>query len=75
MSDRLGSVLFPGDYHPVRPGGQHGDTKNDGYCPKARVFFAAHATRGESAEKSKARLKATSKAAYSSIETLKSGVI
>lgn len=57
MSDRLGSVLFPDDYHPVRAGGRHGDTKNDGYCPKARVFFAAHATRGESATKSKTKIK------------------
>lgn len=45
--DRLGMVLYPGDYTPVRPGGSQGDMKNDGYCPKARIFFAAHATRGE----------------------------
>ena len=42
--DRLGLELYPGDYQPVRAAGPKGDTKNDGYCPKARVFFAAHAT-------------------------------
>ena len=57
MCDRFGSVLFPDDYHPVRAGGRHGDTKNDGYCPQARIFFAAHATRGEAAEKIKEKIK------------------
>lgn len=56
MCDRLGVEQYPGDYQPVRPGGSHGDTKNDGYCPTARVFFAAHATRGESAKKTKDKI-------------------
>ena len=54
--DRLGAELYPNDYHPVRAGGPHGDTKNDGYCPQARIFFAAHATRGETASKTRAKL-------------------
>ncbi|MFJ9590906.1 hypothetical protein [Streptomyces acidicola] len=36
--DRLGLELRPGDYQPLRAAGPKGDTKNDGYCPKARVF-------------------------------------
>ncbi|MEU0966500.1 hypothetical protein ABZ357_14210 [Streptomyces sp. NPDC005917] len=55
--DRLGLELYPGDYQPVRPGGPRGDTKNDGYCPKARVFFAAHATRNEPLHKTKAKIR------------------
>ncbi|MFC8829016.1 hypothetical protein ACFT9I_27125 [Streptomyces sp. NPDC057137] len=55
--DRLGLVLYPGDYQPVRAAGPKGDTKNDGYCPKARVFFAAHATRGERIDKTKAKIR------------------
>lgn len=55
--DRLGLELFPGDYQPVRAAGPKGDTKNDGYCPKARVFFAAHATRGERIDKTKAKIR------------------
>ncbi|MCX4542696.1 hypothetical protein OOK52_18870 [Streptomyces sp. NBC_01565] len=55
--DRLGLVLHPGDYQPVRAAGPKGDTKNDGYCPKARVFFAAHATRGERIDKTKAKIR------------------
>ena len=55
--DRLGLELYPGDYQPVRAGGPKGDTKNDGYCPKARVFFAAHATRGERIDKTKAKIR------------------
>ncbi|WP_239567232.1 hypothetical protein [Streptomyces sp. G44] len=55
--DRLGLVLFPGDYQPVRAAGPKGDTKNDGYCPKARVFFAAHATRGERIDRTKAKIR------------------
>jgi hypothetical protein len=47
MCDRLCVILYPNDYSPVRAGGSKGDMKNDGYCPQARVFFAAHATRGE----------------------------
>jgi hypothetical protein len=54
--DRLGLELYPGDYQPVRAAGPKGDTKNDGYCPKARVFFAAHATRGERIDKTKAKI-------------------
>ncbi len=55
--DRLGLELYPGDYQPVRAAGPKGDTKNDGYCPKARVFFAAHATRGERVDKTKAKIR------------------
>jgi len=55
--DRLGLVLYPGDYQPVRAAGPKGDTKNDGYCPKARVFFAAHATRGETFAKTKGKIR------------------
>ncbi|HEU5403157.1 MAG TPA: hypothetical protein VFU86_17505 [Terriglobales bacterium] len=54
--DRLGLVLYPGDYQPVRAAGPNGDTKNDGYCPKARIFFAAHATRGERIDKTTAKI-------------------
>ncbi|WP_418959139.1 hypothetical protein [Streptomyces tritici] len=55
--DRFGLELYPGDYQPVRAAGPRGDTKNDGYCPKARVFFAAHATRGERIDKTKAKIR------------------
>ncbi len=55
--DRLGLELYPGDYQPVRAAGPKGDTKNDGYCPKARVFFAAHATRGERIDKTKTKIR------------------
>ncbi|MGW0545698.1 hypothetical protein [Streptomyces altiplanensis] len=55
--DRFGLELYPGDYQPVRAAGPKGDTKNDGYCPKARVFFAAHATRGERIDKTKAKIR------------------
>ncbi len=55
--DRLGLELYPGDYQPVRAAGPKGDTKNDGYCPKARVFFAAHTTRGERIDRTKAKIR------------------
>lgn len=55
--DRLGLELHPRDYQPVRAAGPKGDTKNDGYYPKARVFFAAHATRGERIDKTKAKIR------------------
>ncbi|MEV8545621.1 hypothetical protein [Streptomyces sp. NPDC051572] len=55
--DRLGLELYPGDYQPVRAAGPKGDTKNDGYCPRSRVFFAAHATRGERIDKTKAKIR------------------
>ncbi|MFC1440151.1 hypothetical protein ABUW04_18005 [Streptacidiphilus sp. N1-10] len=55
--DRLGVELYPGDYQPVRAAGPKGDTKNDGYCPKARVFMAAHATRGERIDKTKSKIR------------------
>jgi hypothetical protein len=54
--DRLCMVLYPNDYTPVRAAGPHGDTKNDGYCPKARVFCQAHATRGEEVAKTKNKI-------------------
>ena len=47
LCDRLCLKLYPDDYTPVRAGGPKGDTKMDGYCPKAKIYFAAHATRGE----------------------------
>lgn len=43
--------FFPDDYIPVRAGGQRGDEKNDGYCPKQRIFFQCHAGRGEEVNK------------------------
>jgi hypothetical protein len=46
LCDRLCLKLYPDDYTPVRAGGPKGDTKNDGYCPKAKIYFAAHATMG-----------------------------
>ena len=54
--DRFLSTLFPSDYTPVRAGGRNGDMKNDGYCSISRVFFQAHATRGESAKKTKDKI-------------------
>lgn len=55
--DRLCLKLHPNDYTPVRAGGSKGDMKNDGYCPKVRLFYAAHATRGESISKTKRKIK------------------
>jgi hypothetical protein len=55
--DRLGLKLYPNDYTPVRAGGPKGDMSNDGYCPKLRIFFAAHATRGEEISKMKLKIK------------------
>ncbi len=54
--DRLLITLFPNDFTPVRAGGRNGDMKNDGYCYSSRIFFQAHATRGESARKSKKKI-------------------
>lgn len=50
MCDRFRARLHPGDSISTRAGGSHGDLSNDGYCPKARKFFACHATRGTSAQ-------------------------
>ena len=55
--DRLLLKLYPKDYTPVRAGGRNGDMKNDGYCFISRIFFQAHATRGESANKTKTKIK------------------
>lgn len=55
--DRLLLTLFPNDYTPVRAGGRNGDMKNDGYCYLSRIFFQAHATRGESARNTKKKIK------------------
>jgi hypothetical protein len=55
--DRLLLKLFPNDYTAVRAGGNKGDLSNDGYCPKSRTFYAAHATRGEKGAKIKEKLK------------------
>jgi len=49
--------LYLDDYTPVRAGGPKGDTKNDGYCPKAKIYFAAHATRGETTLATKKKIK------------------
>jgi hypothetical protein len=54
--DRLLCTLYPQEYVPVRAGGQNGDMKNDGYCYASRIFFQAHATRGESAKKTKDKI-------------------
>ena len=54
--DRLGFKLYPDDYTPVRAGGPKGDTKNEGYCPKAKIYFAAHATRGETIAATKRKI-------------------
>ncbi|MDD2516351.1 MAG: hypothetical protein PHF26_03995 [Candidatus Gracilibacteria bacterium] len=54
--DRFCLKLYPNDYTPVRAGGKNGDLKNDGYCPKARIFFQAHGTRNEQARKTKEKI-------------------
>jgi hypothetical protein len=54
--DRLLLKIYPDDYVPVRAGGRNGDMKNDGYCLMKRVFFQAHATRGESAKTTKSKI-------------------
>lgn len=59
--DRLCLILYPNDYVPVRPGGIEGDTKNDGYCPNARIFFQAHATRREQLSRTKSKIGASLK--------------
>ncbi|MBN2455313.1 MAG: hypothetical protein JXB29_02060 [Sedimentisphaerales bacterium] len=56
LCDRLCMELYPDDYTPVRAGGPKGDTKNDGYCPKAKIYFAAHATRGEKTQATKDKI-------------------
>ena len=57
VCNRLGETLYPNDFTPVRAGGPQGDMSNDGYCPKARVFLAAHATRGEEIASTKRKIK------------------
>jgi tetratricopeptide (TPR) repeat protein len=57
MCDRLCLKIYPDDYTPVRAGGPKGDTKNDGYCPKKKIYFAAHATRRESTSATKRKIK------------------
>ncbi len=54
--DRLLLTLYPNDYTPVRAGGRNGDMKNDGYCTISRIFFQAHATRGESSKQTKNKI-------------------
>lgn len=54
--DRLLLTLYPKEYIPVRAGGRNGDMKNDGYCYASRIFFQAHATRGESAKQTKDKI-------------------
>lgn len=67
--DRLGLELHPGDYQPVRAAGPKGDTKNDGYCPKARVFSqrTRHAASGST--KPRQRFAVTWRAASRSTAT------
>ncbi|MBW8042172.1 MAG: hypothetical protein FVQ85_19530 [Planctomycetes bacterium] len=57
LCDRLCLKLYPDDYTPVRAGGPKGDTKMDGYCPKAKIYFAAHATRSEKTSATKKKIK------------------
>jgi|GEM_PF-2714404 len=54
--DRLLHNLYPDEFIDVRAGGRNGDMKNDGYCYLSRIFFQAHATRGESAKKTKDKI-------------------
>lgn len=54
--DRLLHTLYPEEYTDVRAGGRNGDMKNDGYCFMSRMFFQAHATRGESAKRTKDKI-------------------
>jgi len=54
--DRMLLRLYPKDYTPVRAGGRNGDMKNDGYCFVERIFFQAHATRGEAAKKTQKKI-------------------
>src|SRR5690348_15831926 len=54
--DRLLLCLYP-DFTPVRAAGKRGDMKNDGYCYINRIFFQAHATRGENISKTKSKIK------------------
>ena len=54
--DRFLITQYPDDYTPVRAGGRNGDMRNDGYCSFSRIFFQAHATRGESARKTKEKI-------------------
>jgi len=56
MCDRFCLKLYSDDYTPVRAGGPNGDTKMDGYCPKSKIYFAAHATRGESTRNIKKKI-------------------
>ena len=57
LCGRLCLKIYPDDYTPVRAGGPKGDTKMDGYCPKAKIYFAAHATRGENISATKKKIR------------------
>jgi hypothetical protein len=58
LCHRLCMKLYSDDYTPVRAGGPKGDTKMDGYCPKAKIYFATHATtRGEATRATKKKIK------------------
>jgi tetratricopeptide (TPR) repeat protein len=57
LCDQLCLKLYHDDYTPVRAGGRKGDTKMDGYCPKAKIYFAAHATRGEKSSATRRKIK------------------
>jgi hypothetical protein len=52
--DRLLLKLYPNDYTPIRAA--NGDMKNDGFCYFSRIFFQAHATRGESPSVTKRKI-------------------
>lgn len=58
LCDRLNFKLYPadGEYEPTRAAGKSGDMKCDGLCPNGRIFFAMHATRGESASATKSKI-------------------
>jgi hypothetical protein len=58
LCDRLNYKLYPadGEYEATRAAGKSGDMKCDGLCPNERIFFAMHATRGESASATKSKI-------------------
>ncbi len=55
--DRFCLKLHPNDYQPVRAGGRPGDEKNDGYCPEARIFYAAFGSRNQKLVVIKSKIK------------------
>lgn len=59
LCDRLNFKLYAddGQYEATRAAGRGGDMKCDGYCPQERIFFAVHATRGESTSATKTKIR------------------